>query len=132
MPAVSDQVVIIGIGETRVGKLPGLSAIEIQAEAVLAALDDAGVGLHELDGVINLDPYVTPNSMFATTLAEYLGVGARFLSTVDVGGTVSGTSYSCLCLCRHGWDASERDTIERDNCDLNTLYLCGMFNISRA
>ncbi len=90
MPAVSDKVVIIGIGETKVGRLPGMSPVEIQAEAVLAALADAGVSLRELDGVINLDPYVTPNSMFATTLAEYLGVQPRFLSTVDVGGTVSG------------------------------------------
>jgi acetyl-CoA acetyltransferase len=90
MPALSDDIVIAGIGETAVGRLPGMSAVEIQAEAVLAALQDAGATLGELDGVINLDPYATPQSMFATTLAEYLGVQPRFLSTVDVGGTVTG------------------------------------------
>ncbi len=90
MPVLSDDVVIVGIGETPLGRLPGLSAVEIQATAVLGALADAGVGLRELDGVINLDPYATPQSMFATTLAEYLGVQPRFVSTVDVGGTVTG------------------------------------------
>jgi len=90
MPRLDQDIVIAGIGETRVGRLPGMSAVEIQAAAVLGALEDAGLRLPDLDGVINLDPYVTPSSMFATTLSEYLGVTARFAATVDVGGTVSG------------------------------------------
>ncbi|WP_372399499.1 thiolase family protein [Azospirillum sp. HJ39] len=90
MPTVGSDVVIAGIGETPVGRLPGLSSVEIQAMAVLAALRDAGFALSDLDGLINLDPYATPNSMFSTTLAEYLGVAPRFACTVDVGGTVTG------------------------------------------
>jgi acetyl-CoA acetyltransferase len=90
MPAVSSEAVIVGIGETPVGKLPGMSSAEIQALAVLDAVKDAGCALSELDGVINLDPYQSPNSMFSTTLAEYLGVKPRFSATVDVGGTVTG------------------------------------------
>ncbi len=90
MPSVTSDVVIIGIGETPVGRLTGMSSAEIQAMAVLAALRDAGCQLSELDGVINLDPYATPNSMFSTTLSEYLGVSPRFSSTIDVGGTVTG------------------------------------------
>ncbi len=90
MPAVSTEAVIVGIGETPVGKLPGMSSVEIQALAVLDALKDAGCALSELDGVINLDPYQSPNSMFSTTLSEYLGVKPRFSATVDVGGTVTG------------------------------------------
>jgi acetyl-CoA acetyltransferase len=89
MPTVGNDVVIVGIGETPVGALPGMRPVQIQATAVLAALKDAGLTLRDLDGVINLDPYLEPNSMFATTLAEYLGVRASFLSTVDVGGTVT-------------------------------------------
>ncbi|WP_188092385.1 thiolase family protein [Azospirillum sp. B21] len=90
MPAVGSDVVIAGIGETPVGRLPGWSPVEIQAMAVLAALRDAGFALSDLDGLINLDPYATPNSMFSTTLAEHLGVAPRFACTVDVGGTVTG------------------------------------------
>lgn len=90
MPAVGSDVVIAGIGETPVGRLPGWSPVEIQAAAVLAALRDAGFALSDLDGLINLDPYATPNSMFSSTLAEHLGVAPRFACTVDVGGTVTG------------------------------------------
>jgi hypothetical protein len=43
-----------------VGKLPGMSSVEIQALAVLGALKDAGYRLSELDGVINLKPYQSP------------------------------------------------------------------------
>ncbi|MEO9191211.1 MAG: thiolase family protein [Acetobacteraceae bacterium] len=89
MPHVNDDVVIVGIGETRVGKLPGMSSLHIQAEAVLNAMADAGCVLPDVDGVINLDPYAIPQSMFSSTLTEYLGLRPSFISTVDVGGTVS-------------------------------------------
>jgi acetyl-CoA acetyltransferase len=43
----------------------------------------------DVDGFINLDPYVEPNSMFSSTVAEYLGIRTSYMSTVDVGGTVT-------------------------------------------
>jgi len=89
MPKIGDDVVIVGVGETPVGKLPGMSSVQIQALAVYEALKDCGLTINDLDGVINLDPYATPNSMFAITLLEYLGIRAKFCSTIDVGGTVS-------------------------------------------
>ena len=90
MARVSDQVVIIGAGETTVGKLPGLQSVQIQAWAVQQALADCGLRTSDVDGLINLDPYAIPESMFSSTLMEYLGLKPKFLSTVDVGGTVSG------------------------------------------
>lgn len=89
MPRVSDEVVIVGAGETRVGKLPGMEAVQIQAWAVQQAAADCGLRVPEIDGLINLDPYAIPNSMFSSTLSEYLGLKPRFLTTVDVGGTVT-------------------------------------------
>ena len=90
MPRVSDQVVIVGAGETKVGKLPGMQSVHIQAWAVQQALVDCGLRVNELDGLINLDPYAVPHSMFSSTLSEYLGLKPKFLSTLDVGGTVTG------------------------------------------
>lgn len=89
MSAFSDDVVIIGVGETKVGKLPGYSSLQIQALAVREAVLNAGLDLRQVDGLVNLDPYATPNSMFSTTVADYLGLRCRFCATVDVGGTVS-------------------------------------------
>lgn len=90
MPSVSDKAVIIGLGETPVGKLPGLSSVQIQAMAVHDALRSCGLSIRDVDGLINLDPYTFPNSMFSLTLAEYLGLKPSFCETVDVGGTVTG------------------------------------------
>lgn len=90
MPKVSRDVVVVGVGETRVGKLAGMSPVEIQAWAVQAALADCGLSTLDVDGLINLDPYAIPNSMFSSTLTEYLGLKPTFISTVDVGGTVTG------------------------------------------
>ena len=90
MPRVSSDVVIVGVGETTVGKLPGYQPVQIQAWAVEAALADCGMRTPDLDGLITLDPSAIPNSMFASTLCEYLGMKPRFQATVDVGGTVTG------------------------------------------
>jgi acetyl-CoA acetyltransferase len=86
---VSNDVVIIGIGETPVGDLPGLTSVDIQARAVALALQDAGLTVHDLDGLINQDPYCEPNSMFALTLCEYIGASVTWCQTIDVGGMAS-------------------------------------------
>ena len=90
MPTISDDAVIVGFGETPVGKLPGMNAVQIQARAAHKALESCGLAPRDVDGVVNLDPYGIPNSMFSTTLAEYLGIRPSFCLTVDVGGTVTG------------------------------------------
>jgi acetyl-CoA acetyltransferase len=84
-----DSIVIAGAGQTRVGKLPDLNPVQIQALACLAALEDCDMTVRDVDGFFNLDPYVEPNSMFSSTVAEYLGIRTSYLATVDVGGTVT-------------------------------------------
>jgi acetyl-CoA acetyltransferase len=79
--------VIVGIGETKLGKRPGVTAIELQAEAVIAALADAGLGKQDLDGLFNLGPYSNPSQMFGLTLAEYLGARPSVQAAIDGGGT---------------------------------------------
>lgn len=89
MAKVTDEAVIIGMGETPVGKLPGMSSVQIQALAVHNALKSCGLSIKDVDGLVNLDPYSIPQSMFSTTLAEHLGIKPSFCVTVDVGGTVT-------------------------------------------
>ena len=40
-PSLSGRVALAGIGETAIGALPGRTYLQLQAEAVLAALEDA-------------------------------------------------------------------------------------------
>lgn len=117
MPRVSDEALIIGMGETPVGKLPGMSSVQIQALAVHEALASCGLSITDVDGLVNLDPYGIPNSMFATTVSEYLGIRPSYCVTVDVGGTVTGMTmlqqaiwaiaagYCRTCVCVFGENA---------------------------
>jgi len=54
-------VAIVGIGESRMGRLRGLSALRLTLEAARAAVQDAGVAGAAIDGVLtrNLDMDVT-------------------------------------------------------------------------
>ena len=42
---------IVGVGTAGCGEAPGFTAMDIQARAVRAALDEAGLGLHDVDGL---------------------------------------------------------------------------------
>src|SRR5437867_2203448 len=80
---------IVGVGETRLGKRPGLSTLDLQAEAVRLAVADAGLGPADVDGLFNLGPYSRPSQMFAMTLAEHLGLRPTAVASIDAGGTLS-------------------------------------------
>ena len=51
---MSGRAAIIGIGETRLGRLPGKTAMQLQAEATRAAIADAGLGFEDIDAEIAL------------------------------------------------------------------------------
>jgi len=83
------DIVVIGVGETKLGKLPGHGATQLQAIAAIEALRDAGLALEEVDGLVNQDPYAISESMFSLTLSEYLGIRPTFSTTCDVAGSVT-------------------------------------------
>src|SRR3546814_4875365 len=41
------DIAIIGIGETKVGKLPGYGPVQLQAMAAIEAVKDAGIGIKD-------------------------------------------------------------------------------------
>ena len=90
-----DGAVIVGIGETRVGKHPGRTTTGLQAEAVIRAISDAGIERDSVDGLYALGPYATGSSMHALGLVEYLGMRIPHAISYDVGGTVT---FMGMCL----------------------------------
>ncbi|MCE0767623.1 hypothetical protein LWC35_32710 [Pseudonocardia kujensis] len=80
---------IVGIGETAVGRQPGRTAVDLQAEAVINACADAGISVGDLDGLFDLGPYSRPFPMFSASLNEYLGIRLQRQGTIDVGGILS-------------------------------------------
>ena len=80
------QAAIAGIGESRVGRVPDRSALQLQADAAFAALADSGLALHDIDAVFTTPVRVEHWNMPAGVVATFLGVRPQYLSTVDVAG----------------------------------------------
>jgi acetyl-CoA acetyltransferase len=88
------DIAIVGMAETPIGKLPGRSAIQLQAEAGVAALADAGVGRTDVDAVFSFSGYSQAMLMHAARVAEYLGISPEVTGQIDVGGP--GTHHSAV------------------------------------
>ena len=77
---------IAGIGESQVGKVPGRSALQLQSDAALAALADAGLSITDVDAIFTTPVRVEHWNMPAGVVAGFFGIRPNYLSTVDVAG----------------------------------------------
>ncbi len=93
MSALRGQVAIVGAADTAVGKLPGSSPMELAAEAALAAIDNAGLTLADVDGLVTCNAMAQPLMYPGEALAEYLQIFPKYLIGVGAGG---GTTFSIL------------------------------------
>lgn len=79
---LSRSVAIAGVAESDMGKVVGKTALELQGQAVLAALQDAGLRLQEVDAVFAH----TDDRFSGLQVAEYLGITPRYIDSSNVGG----------------------------------------------
>ena len=75
---------VVGLAESGCGIASGWSAMEIMANSVHDALDDAGIKLNEVDGVFAATAF---HSMAAMSLSEYLGLKPKFADGSQIGGS---------------------------------------------
>lgn len=87
------QVALVGVADTRVGAVPDRSPMELCVEAALAALADAGLSKHDVDGVVTCNAMAQPMLYHAEAFAEYLQIYPRYCMAVGAGG---GTTFSIL------------------------------------
>src|SRR5690349_21414636 len=74
------SVAVVGAAEsTDLGVIPGLSQIQLHADAALNALRDAGLSPSDIDGIATAGE--TP-----TTVAHYLGITPTWVDGTAVGG----------------------------------------------
>jgi len=88
--SLRNAVAIVGVGESEIGKLPTMSGLGLNAQAAHRALDDAGIPLSEIDGVLTAHSMTEPYFMLGTVLAEYLGIKPRLCASTVVGGASPG------------------------------------------
>ena len=75
---------VVGLAESGCGLANGWNAMEIMANSVHDALDDAGIKLNEVDGVFAATAF---HSMAAMSLSEYLGLKPKFADGSQIGGS---------------------------------------------
>lgn len=87
-----NKVVIAGVGESDIGKVPELSGLGLNAQAAKRALDDAGMTLKDVDGLVTAYSMTEPYFMMGSVLAEYLGLQPSFCASLTVGGATPGAA----------------------------------------
>lgn len=81
--SLKGKAAIAGIGATEFSKDSGRSELRLAAEAVSAALDDAGIAPSEVDGMVTFTMDTNPE----TAVAQACGIGdLTFFSRVHFGG----------------------------------------------
>src|SRR5258707_12575979 len=82
-PARPPAAAIVGIGATEFSKDSGRSELRLAAEAVRAALDDAGLRAADVQGLVTF----TMDSNAEVAVARELGIGElTFFSQIGYGG----------------------------------------------
>jgi acetyl-CoA acetyltransferase len=89
MAYLDGAIAIAGLGESAIGKVPGVSSVQLHAQAILAGLADAGLGLADVDCLITGNSRVAPYLYHAEMIAEYLGIRPNHTMTVNTGGSTS-------------------------------------------
>jgi acetyl-CoA acetyltransferase len=78
--------VIVGVGESDIGKLPHMTGLGLNAQAAKRAVEDAGLRPSDIDGLLTAYSFTEPYFMLGSVLAEYLGLKPRFCASLVVGG----------------------------------------------
>ncbi|NBS97580.1 MAG: hypothetical protein EBT08_15780, partial [Betaproteobacteria bacterium] len=84
--SLRNRVAIVGVGESDIGKIPGMSGLGLNAQAARRALEDSGLKVADIDGVLTAYSFTEPYFMLGTVLCEYLGVQPRYNASMVVGG----------------------------------------------
>ena len=87
-----NKAVIAGVGESDIGKVPGLSGLGLNAQAAKRALDDAGLRAADVDGLLTAYSMSEPYFMLGSVLAEYLDLAPRYCASLTVGGATPGVA----------------------------------------
>jgi len=87
---LKNKVAIVGVGESDIGKVPGISGLGLNAQACKRALDDAGLAVTDIDGLLTAYSFTEAYPMLGTSLAEYMGLQPSLCASMIAGGASPG------------------------------------------
>ena len=80
------KAIISGVYNTKVGEVPGSTAMSLHAEAARGAIADAGLKLADVDGVLCAYVITETYPMLSSAFCEYVGIQPNFNAGVNAGG----------------------------------------------
>jgi len=91
---------IVGVGNTRYGKLPGVSALAHNVEAIARAIEDAGVKKDEIDAVLTKAPTSNFQMLWSARVAQAIGIQPKVTATLDQAGAsnIGLIAYAIMCM----------------------------------
>jgi acetyl-CoA acetyltransferase len=84
--SLKNKIAIVGVGESDIGKLPHMTGLGLNAQAARRALDDSGLKVSDIDGLLTAYSFTEPYFMLGSVMCEYLGLKPRFNASMVVGG----------------------------------------------
>ena len=85
-----NKVAIVGVGESDIGKVPGASGLGLNAQASKRALDDAGLEVSDIDGLLTAYSFTESYTMLGSSLCEYMGLQPSLCASMVAGGASPG------------------------------------------
>ncbi|MBU2867494.1 acetyl-CoA acetyltransferase [Pacificibacter marinus] len=88
---------VVGIGTTETWNNPGQSSLDQLAIAVQRAAQDAGIAMHDIDGLFTS---TLSHLMPALSVAEYLGLRPKVMDGTNIGGSsfIGHLSHAVMAL----------------------------------
>lgn len=84
--SLKNKVAIVGVGESDIGRVPHMTGLGLNAQAAKRALDDAGLKVSDIDGLLTAYSFTEPYFMLGSVMCEYLGIKPRYNASMVVGG----------------------------------------------
>jgi acetyl-CoA acetyltransferase len=98
--AIRGKYAIVGVGNTTFGKVPGVSALDHNVDAIANAIADAGLPKHEIDAVLTKVPSSSFQMLWSARVAEAIGVVPKVTATLDQAGAsnIGLVAYAIMCI----------------------------------
>ncbi|MES2025595.1 MAG: thiolase family protein [Pseudomonadota bacterium] len=102
MEVPEQQAIISGIGQSAVGRRLGRGGLDLTLEAVMAAIDDAGIDRKEIDGISSWPGYKADSPGFSPVsigqLKDALGIDLNWYNAGSEATQMSGVLNACMAV----------------------------------
>jgi acetyl-CoA acetyltransferase len=98
--SIRGKYAIVGVGNTTYGRVPGVSALDHNVDAISRALADCGLRTGDVDAVLTKAPSSDFQMLWSAKVADAIGVVPAVTATLDQAGAsnIGLITYAIMCM----------------------------------